>query len=546
MCKLCDQGKPQDHDASLSDSRRDFLKASAATAVAAAGMNFLTAPPAAAAPGDPGPPAGVGQAGRRYIIRGGYVMTMDPSLGNLGNFAPGDVLVEGTKILDVGPNLQATGAGVIDARGRIVMPGFIDTHHHQFETALRSFLADGILINDGSGSPSGNTTYYEFILNKFAPVYRPQDVYINELFGGLSQLDDGVTTVFDVSQIHHTKQHSDAAIQALFDTGRRAAFGYFESAGNFGAGVPGNEYPTDATRIKTQYFSSSDQLVHMIMGGEVYLGDTTTDLSWTLGRELGLQIAAHILSPFGIRPIFDDLAAGTGGNGSIGIGADNLFIHMTGMSDFAWQKVKDVGAQVSLAVPIEMNMRHGIPPILKMQSLGMEPSLSVDVECTMTADFFTQMRVMMNMQRMVVNQMILEQGTFLPPFTDQWPTPDPSLPPLLTTRDVLRYGTMNGAKALRLDNKVGSLTPGKEADIIILDATRINVAPLNHVPGAVVSLMDRTNVETVIVAGKVRKWKGRLLGVDLPHLRQQIEASRDYVFAAANIPPDLAGPFGPQ
>ena len=74
---------------------------------------------------------------------------------------------------------------------------------------------------------------------------------------------------------------------------------------------------------------------------------------------------------------------------------------------------------------------------------------------------------------------------------------------------------MNGAKALRLDSKVGSLTPGKEADIIILDATKLNVAPLNQVPGAVVSLMDRTNVETVIVAGKVRKWKGQLLDVDL-------------------------------
>jgi 5-methylthioadenosine/S-adenosylhomocysteine deaminase len=543
MCKLCDQGKPQDHDVSLSDSRRDFLKASAATAVAAAGMNFLTAPPAAAAPGDPGPPAGVGQAGRRYIIRGGYVMSMDPSLGNLGNFAPGDVLVEGTKILDVGPNLQATGAGVIDARGRIVMPGFIDTHHHQFETALRSFLADGILINDGSNTPSGNTTYYEFILQRFAPVYRPQDVYINELFGGLSQLDDGVTTVHDISQIHHSPEHSDAVIQALFDTGRRAAFGYFESAG----GVAGNQYPLDAFRIKSQWFSSSDQLVTMIMGGEVYLGEPTYTQAWTIGRQLGLQIAAHILSPFGIRPILDDLAQGTGGvNNNIGLGPDNLFIHMTGMSDLGWQGVKDAGAQVSLAVPIEMNMRHGIPPILKMQSLGMEPSLSVDVECTMTADFFTQMRVMMNMQRMVVNQMILEQGTFLPPFPDQWPTPDPSLPPLLTTRDVLRYGTMNGAKALRLDSKVGSLTKGKEADIILLDATALNVAPLNQVPGAVVSLMDRTNVETVIVAGKVRKWKGRLLGVDLPHLRQQIEASRDYVFAAANIPPDLAGPFGPQ
>jgi 5-methylthioadenosine/S-adenosylhomocysteine deaminase len=207
------------------------------------------------------------------------------------------------------------------------------------------------------------------------------------------------------------------------------------------------------------------------------------------------------------------------------------------MSDFGWQAVHDRGAQVSIAFPIEMNMRHGMPPILKMQSLGMEPSLSVDVECTMTADFFTQMRVAMNMQRMMVNQMILEQGNFSPP--NQWPTPAPGTPPLLTTRDVLRYGTMNGAKALRLDSKVGSLTPGKEADIIVLDASAINVAPLNQVPGAVVSLMDRTNVQTVIVAGKVRKWRGQLLGVDLRRLRQQLEASRDYLFSAAGIPQNL-------
>src|SRR4029079_10344910 len=169
-----------------------------------------------------------------------------------------------------------------DARGRIVMPGFIDTHHHQFETALRSVLADGVLITDAASGPSGNTTYFEFILNTFAPVYRPQDVYINEVFGGLSQLDAGVTTVLDVSQIHHSPQHSDAAVQALFDTGRRAAFGYFESAG----AVAGNQYPQDATRIKTQWFASADQLVSMVMGGEVYLGAATTEASWKLGRQL--------------------------------------------------------------------------------------------------------------------------------------------------------------------------------------------------------------------------------------------------------------------
>ena len=536
MCKLSDQRNPHNHFA----SRRDFLKGTAATGAAAAGLSLFAARSAVADDGDL--PEGTGKLGRRYVIRGGSVMSMDPKVGD---FVQADVLVEGKKILAVAPNLSADGAAVIDAGGRIVMPGFIDTHHHQFETALRSFLADGVLINDKSNTPSGSITYFEFILQTFAPVYRPQDVYINELFGGLSQLDDGVTTVHDISQIHHSPQHSDAAIQALLDTGRRAAFGYFESAG----GVPGNQYPQDAVRIKKQWFSSSDQLVHMIMGGEVYLGAPTYTQSWQVGRQLGLQIAAHILSPFGIRPILDQLAQGKGGvNNNIGLGPDNLFVHMTGMSDLGWQGVKNAGAQVSLAVPIEMNMRHGMPPILKLQSLGMEPSLSVDVECTLTADFFTQMRSMMNMQRVIVNQMILDQGFppnpvdwGLPPSAaaNPWPTPPPGLPAPLTTRDVLRYGTMNGAKALRLDGKTGSLTPGKEADIIVLDATAINVAPLNQVPGAVVSLMDRTNVETVIVAGKVRKWKGRLLDVDLPRLRQQLEASRDFVFAKAGIPQEL-------
>src|SRR5215831_9290847 len=551
MCKLCDDGIPQKHSAegipqnrsdegipqSHSDSRRDFLKATAATGVAAAGLNLFSARLAAAHDDDDGP-KDTGRPGRRYIIRGGAVMSMDPSVGD---FPKADVLVEGKKILAVGPNLHAGGADEIDARGRIVMPGFVDTHHHQAWTAIRSSIPDSVLIDDGSGRPSAAQNYFGNILLGFAPKYRPQDVYISELFGGLAQLDNGVTTVHDVSQIHHSPEHSDAAIQALFDTGRRAAFGFFESAGaNILGTNPDNKYPQDATRIKKQWFSSSDQLVHMIMGGEVYLGDPSTVASWTLGRQLGLQVAAHILSPFGIRSTLDRLTNGTFPNG-IQVGADNLFIHMTGMSDPAWAKVRDVGAQVSIAFPIEMNMRHGMPPIHKMQTLGIEPSLSTDVETNLTADFFTQMRSAMTMQRMVVNQKILELGTFSPPFTSQWPlAPYPAdIPPVLNARDVLRFATINGAKHLRLDGKTGSLTPGKEADIIILDATALNVAPLNNVPGAVVSLMDRTNVETVIVAGKVRKWKGQLLDVDLPHLRRQLEASRDYVFEQAGIPQDL-------
>jgi 5-methylthioadenosine/S-adenosylhomocysteine deaminase len=573
MCKLCNLGMLRSH----AGSRRNFLRGAAAAGVAAAGgLNLFAPRPAVAQFANPTePPQNSGAPGRRYVIRGGSVMSMDPAVGD---FVQADVLVEGKTILAIAPHVAAGTADVIDATGRIVMPGFIDTHHHQFETALRSFLADGVLINDQTGTPSGSTTYFEYVLLTFAPVYRPQDVYINELFGGLSQLDDGVTTVHDVSQIHYSPDHSDAAVQALFDTGRRAAFGYFEGAGQGIIPSPaGYAYPQDAYRLHNKYFRSTDQLVTMIMGGEVYIGEPTYTKAWSIGRDLGLQVAAHILSPFGIRPTLDGLANGTAGNNTITgkpltIGPDNLFIHMTGMSDLGWKAVHNNGAQVSIAFPIEMNMRHGTPPIVRMQSMStpqnpFEPSLSVDVECTLTADFFTQMRSAMNLQRMIVNEMILDSpntapGSNLPnpldwglpqagavvsggTFPPYWPTAQSS-PPLpsgvpapLTTRDVLRYATMNGAKALRLDSKVGSLTPGKEADIIILDATRLNVAPLNQVPGAVVSLMDRTNVETVIVAGAVRKWKGQLLNVDLDGLRQKLEASRDYIFSAAKIPQNL-------
>jgi cytosine/adenosine deaminase-related metal-dependent hydrolase len=533
---LCHRGKPQLH----STSRRNFLKGTAAAGLAAGAMG-LSRSTAEAEGHDGNLPPHTGRPGRRYVIRNGHVMTMEPGTpgadSSFGEFIEGDVLVEGKTIKAIGRNLRVGNAAEIDARDKVVMPGFIDTHHHQAWTAIRSAIPDSILINDGTGTASAEQNYFENVLagltgtTGFARHYGPQDVYISELFGGLSQLDAGVTTVLDISQIHHSPQHSDAAIQALRDTGRRAMLGYFESAGN----VAGNQYPQDATRLAG--ILSSDDLVGFIMGGEVYLGEPTYSVAWAIGRQLGVQVAAHILSPFGIRPILDDLAAGTGGvSNDIGLGPDNLFIHMTGMSDAGWNGVKNSGAQVSIAFPIEMNMRHGVPPIVKMQQLGLEPSLSTDVETNMTADFFTQMRSAMTMQRMVINQAVLDTGDFVTFPTGTWPPFPAGLPPLLNARDVLRFATINGAKHLRLDGKTGSLKVGKEADIIILDGTDLNVFPMNNVPGAVVTMMERSNVESVIVAGKIRKWKGRLLDVNLDQLRTRLAASRDRLYSAAGVP----------
>jgi cytosine/adenosine deaminase-related metal-dependent hydrolase len=276
MCILCDQGKPQNHSRPQL-GRRDFLKVSSAAAAGAAGMGLFATPPAGAH-GDDDPPQDSGRPGRRYVIRNGYVMTMEPGTQGqdspFGEFIEGDVLVEGKKIKAIGKNLHAGNAAEIDARGKVVMPGFIDTHHHQAWTAIRSSIPDSILIDDGTGTASAAQNYFFNILGGFQPTlpgfanhYRPVDVYVSELFGGLSQLDAGVTTVLDISQIHHSPQHSDAAVKALKDTGRRAMLGFFESAGN----IPGNQYPTDAARIAGNL--SGHDLVGFVMGGEVYLGE---------------------------------------------------------------------------------------------------------------------------------------------------------------------------------------------------------------------------------------------------------------------------------
>lgn len=450
-------------------------------------------------------PNGIGTAGRRTLIKGGAVLSMDAAVGN---FPVGDVLFEGSKILEIGPSITAGDAAVIDAAGMIVMPGFIDTHHHQFETALRSLLPDAILVNDGR--PESAANYYEWMLQKFSVLYRPEDVYISELFGGIAQIDAGVTTVMDVSQIHHSPEHSDAAIAALRAGGRRAVFGYFEGWGD------ASKYPGDARRIKAEHFASDDQLLTMVMGGEIYL--PFHEEAWAIGRELNIPIALHVVGTFGMQPTFDGLAmAGK-------FGPDNIFIHMTGMSDMAWKAAADAGSHVSLSVPIEMQMRHGEPPLQKALDLGIQPSLSTDVECTMTADMFTQMRSAITLQRMIANERALRGEDY---------------PRLLSAMDVLCFATVEGARGLKLEHKTGSLTPGKEADIILLDATAINVAPLNHVPGAVVTLMERSNVSTVICAGQVRKWQGSLLGHDVEKLRRELEQSRDYLFEKAGVEKDL-------
>ncbi|MDY7233150.1 amidohydrolase family protein [Hyalangium rubrum] len=512
MCQmLCGNHSTHDGDPAKAGTSRRELLAVGASALGAATISSPT--PALAAPEqgdfsaesdarDREPPRETGASHRRYLLKGGAVLSMDP---NVGDFARGDVLIEGKKIVAVGPHLHAPGAEVINAAGMIVMPGFVDTHHHQYQTALRSFLSDGLLFNDGL--PHGEKNYLDYIHTKITPVYRPKDAFIAELVASLSQLDAGVTTVVDTSQVGHTPEHTDAVIRGLQEAGRRSVFVYSPGVG------PGNIFPNDLQRIRSRYFSSTDQLLTLAMGGEVF--DPAFRTYWALARQNGLPIVSHLVGSLGQATLVEQLAS----EGLLG--PDLEFIHATRISEGSWQAIAQSGASVSLAVPIEMTMRHGMPPIQAALDHGIQPALSIDVECTMTADFFTQMRTAFTLQRALINERALNGET--------------NLPELLTCRDVIRFATVEGARVARLSHKIGTLTPGKEADIILLRADAINVAPLNNVPGAVVTLMERSNVDTVIVAGRIRKWRGALVDVNWAQLRATLEASRDYIFQAAGV-----------
>jgi cytosine/adenosine deaminase-related metal-dependent hydrolase len=418
----------------------------------------------------------------------------------VGDFERADVLIQGKKIVSVGPNLAAPGQAIlVNAAGMIVMPGMIDTHHHQYQTILRSILADGILPRVPM-PPKNN--YNSVIGGIFTPAYLPEDARIAELMSSLSQISAGVTTTVDTSQVQLTPEHTDGCIAGLKESGHRALFTYAAGGQNAAA-----RFAPELQRLRKQYFASDDQLLTLGSGG----GSAE---QWKLARSLGAPIITH-----------------NGGTVTMTnvelMGPDNEYIHCTRLDEAGWKRIADTGGKVSIAPAIEMQMQHGLPPFQQALDHGIRPSLSVDVECCMTADFFSIMRAAFTVQRALANERILRG--------------DPNPPALITCRDVIEFATIDGARAAHLDSRVGSLTPGKEADIVMLAANRINTFPLNNVPGAIVTLMDTSNVEHVFIAGKVMKWQGALVGVDVNRVRLQAEKSRDGLLARTKFPRDLFG-----
>ncbi len=473
-------------------SRRRFLKASA-TAVAACAAT-QAGRVAAQTPGVDGELTRL-QGQRRILIKGGIVLSMDKQVGD---FANADVLIEDGKIREVRPNIAASDAAIVDGTNRIVTPGFIDTHHHCYQALLRNILGNGLLDPD----------YGRDIADRLTAVYNPDDVYWGTYVSTLGMLDMGTTTALDISQVCHSPEHSDEGVRALKDSGMRAVYAYSRGAG------PKAMYPQDIGRLQKTYFNSKDQLLTLALGSGL-----NKDL-FTAARNAGVFTANHGVNHRTEKALADLNAAGL-------LRPGDEYIHCTQLSADSWKIIRDSGGKVSLSVPIEMAMGHGMPGIQGALDAGVRPSLSSDVDVTMAQDPFTLMRHTFNLQRLLLLQRMQKN--------------EPNLPPLLTTRDVLEFATIEGARCLGLEAKTGSLTPGKDADLVVLQADRLNVWPLNNATSCVVNLMGTSNVESVFVAGKAKKWKGALVGVDEARVRKMVADGRDGVLKRANFPMNLFG-----
>lgn len=441
-----------------------------------------------------------GDPHRRILLTGGAVVTMDPGVADLPT---GDVLIEGDRITAVGPDLRAHGAAdgavVVDTAGAIISPGFVDTHRHAWQAQMRRTIPD---VDDLTG-------YVVSTLVTTAPAYTPHDMHVGTHLAALTALDAGITTMLDFSHNSRTAEHSDAAVQALVDSGLRGV--HASMAPHFGDWD--EHWPGDLARLVEQWTSPllTVRLAAMatpdIAGPRLEYGPALA----AVARDLDVGVSL-------------DVVFGAAASAKVAhweqqglLGPHLTFIHCTALSAQAWRAMGEHGVTVALAPTsdAQIGLEDAVAPVDEALAAGIRPGLSIDVEVALGSDMITQMRTLHALQRMrAVNA---AYGT------------DTPVGPRITTRDVLDFATLQGARTNGLGELTGSITPGKQADLLVVRADDINTMPLNDPIGTLVLGADARNIDTVLVAGRPRKAGGRLVGVDIDRVRADVTASRDAI-----------------
>ena len=435
------------------------------------------------------------------LIRGATILSMDE---NVGNFERGDILITGATITAVGQYLNAEGAHVIDATNMIAMPGMVDSHRHSWEGQLRRINPNATCLDDYS-----NATHFSF-----AKYYRPSDIYVGNLLTALSAIDAGITTIIDNSHNSRTAAHSDAAVEALLDAGIRAIHAS-------GAPVSGDwdraHWPGNWQRLQEKYFRNNpESLVSLAV-----MAQLEPEL-WAEARRLGLPIVTEF---FGAEMGAELRSLHQQGL----LGPDNIFNHCTALPDEGWKILREAGVRVNVCPRSDAHygIEDGMFAIEAAQRHGITPGLSVDNETSYSTDMFMEMRVAFYLQRVMgMHKRQHCRGT------------EYSLT-MLPAAQLLKAATVDGAYCAGLQDKVGSLTPGKQADLILINAGDINLYPNGNAFGTVVHATERSNIDTVMIGGRIVKQNGMVVGVDRARLHAAIDESREHLFAAAGYKPDM-------
>ncbi|MCW5879025.1 MAG: amidohydrolase family protein [Anaerolineales bacterium] len=425
---------------------------------------------------------------RKLLIKSGTVLSLDPQVGNQVGC---DVLIEGSKIAAVSQDLVAPGAEVIDATGMIVMPGFIDSHRHMWKGVLRN-TGSQFFTRDRSSAKAAS---------QLAANFRPEDVFASTLSSAAGAIDAGITTVLNHADIGGSKEHMAADLQALVDAGIRSVFAFNTHA------LKAGEQPGD------QLDSNQDLISFAVASADLDTASLDQIKSdWALARQLGIRISAQVgMAAKDKEPLAQLQKAKL-------LGPDVLYAHGNTLSDKELRLIKDSGGAVVISANTEMLAGYGAPTIQRFLDAKLQPSLGVDSEIANRGDLFSQMRSVIAMQHAMAFEKKLAMRLS---------------PGQITTRDVVEYATINGARALGLEAQIGTLTPGKQADIILLQEQHINVMPVNDPIGAVAWAMDASNVDTVLVGGKILKRGGVLRNFELGRLQELAFKTQKHVLKAS-------------
>lgn len=446
-------------------------------------------------------------AAARTLIRGGTVVTMDAQ----GDLARGDVLVTGDSITEIAPAMSVDDAQVVDASGCIVIPGLVNAHMHTWQTALRGVAANWTLLQ-----------YFKNMHAGLATVFTPDDLHIATLVGALNQINCGTTTLVDWCHNNPTPAHNDAAVAALLQSGIRAAFFHGTPKPDPQPGeTPFWERPhprAEVERLLKAHAGEPLLSIHVAVLGPHY---STLDVAmhdFRMAKDLGLIASMHqgggpARTPDGWERLEE---AGL-------LGEHINIVHGHALSDAQLARFCELGMSFSAAAESEMSQGHGHPLTGRLRALGRAPSLGVDLESVMSGDMLSQARIALGIQRSLDNVAHREAHGSIPPTST------------ITTREALAWVTLEGARMLGQQDRIGSLAPGKQADLVLVRADTLNMQPVHDPVSAVVMQASLANIDSVMVAGQWRKRGGRVLGADIPSLLERLQQSGQKITQAMGL-----------